>query len=162
MWLYLLGAVTFLIIKLRRVLRRVKPLSDEVYSSRIVVDNVQSGVAWVLADGNVGSVNHSLAESLGRPPKNLAGLPWRELFAPDEDARLQEAYGRMLLSGKAWLDAHARRSDGAVAWFQVLLIAVHDHKTRFVGHHCLVKDCTRERELEAELRVTRGSVVTAG
>jgi PAS domain S-box-containing protein len=162
MWLYLLGAVTFLIIKLRRVLRRVKPLSDEVYSSRIAVDNVQSGVAWVLADGTIGSVNQSLTESLGSTPKKLAGLPWRELFAAEEDAALAHAYERMLLGGKAWLDARGRRADSAVAWFQVLLVGVHDHKTRLVGHYCLMKDCTHERELEAELHAAQQEPVSVG
>jgi hypothetical protein len=32
-----------------------------------------------------------------------------------------------------------------------LLVAVHDHKMRFVGHHCLIADRTRERLLEEQL-----------
>jgi len=34
----------------------------------------------------------------------------------------------------------------------VLLVAVHDHKMRYVGHHCLVEDCTQERLLADQVR----------
>jgi len=32
------------------------------------------------------------------------------------------------------------------------MVAIHDHKMRFVGHHCLVVDRTRERMLEARVK----------
>ena len=64
LWLYLLGAVTVLVIALRRVLRRQAPLSDELYSKQVAIDHVHSGVAWVRADGTVGSVNPALARIL--------------------------------------------------------------------------------------------------
>ena len=57
LWLYLLGAVTGLSIALRRVLRRQKPLNDELYSTKVAVNHVQSGVAWVRADGKIGSIS---------------------------------------------------------------------------------------------------------
>ena len=62
---------------------------------------------------------------------------------------MQEAYSRMLLLGRAELDAHGRRLDGGQSRLEVLIVAIHDHKMRFVGHHCLVVDRTRERMLEA-------------
>jgi hypothetical protein len=34
----------------------------------------------------------------------------------------------------------------------VLLVTVHDHKSRLIGHYCLVEDRTRELELEEQLR----------
>jgi hypothetical protein len=34
----------------------------------------------------------------------------------------------------------------------VLLVAVHDHKMRFVGHHCLVLDSTHTRILEDRIK----------
>ncbi len=43
----------------------------------------------------------------------------------------------------------------------LLLVAVHDHKMRFVGHHCLVADRRKERALEAQLRELRRSLVEA-
>jgi hypothetical protein len=64
---------------------------------------------------------------------------------------VEEAYSQMLLLGKANLEVHGRRLDGSYSALEVLLVAIHDHKMRFIGHHCLILDCTRERVLEAQL-----------
>jgi PAS domain S-box-containing protein len=160
LWLYLLGAVNVLIIALRRVLRRQKPLTDQLYFSRVAIDHVQSGVAWITADGKVGSINPSFARSLDADPKGLVGKPWNQLFASQEASRLQEAHDRMLLSGIERLDAAGPSADGRATWFEVVLVAVHDHKMRLVGHHCLVRDCTRERELETETRELKAEVAS--
>lgn len=151
-WLYLLGAVTVLSIALRRVLRQQAPLNDELYSKRVAIDHVQSGVAWVRADRTIGSVNPALATTLNVDPNDLMGRTWVEVFPEEERERLREAYSQMLLLGMATLQAYGRRADGTYAWLDVLLVAVHDHKMRFVGHHCLVADRTRERVLEDEIR----------
>jgi hypothetical protein len=31
------------------------------------------------------------------------------------------------------------------------MVAIHDHKMRFVGHHCLAVDRTREKTLAAQV-----------
>lgn len=164
-WLFLLGAVTSLIIVLRRVLRRLKPMNDELYSSRVAIDHVQSGVAWIRADGKLGSVNQSLTESLGLKSTELVGVDWLKLFANADRDRASQAYSQMLLQGKTWFDARgARKADAApkdAAWLDVLLVAVHDHRMRFVGHHCLIRDCTAEIELEARLLDEEASMATA-
>jgi hypothetical protein len=41
---------------------------------------------------------------------------------------------RMLLSGKTQFDTYSQRVDGTYAWLNVLLVAVHDHRMRFIGH----------------------------
>jgi hypothetical protein len=66
----------------------------------------------------------------------------------------------MLLGGKVWLQARGLRSDRTVACFDVLLVAIHDHRARFVGHHCLIEDRTRERLLEQQLREVNNQVPT--
>jgi PAS domain S-box-containing protein len=151
-WLYLLAIVTFLIIILRRVLRRQKPLSDELYEKKVAIDNVRTGVAWVPEEGKLGWLNPALPEVLQIGPKHLIGRDWYELFAPDEREGMREAYRQMLLTGSASRKARALRTDGVLSRLDVLLIAVHDHRTRFVGHHCLIEDHTREHELEQQLR----------
>jgi PAS domain S-box-containing protein len=152
LWLYLLGVVMFLTIVLRRVLQRQKPLSDELHAKSVAIEHVQSGVAWVRQDGSIGSINASLAATLGALQRELLGRDWYEVFAQEDRARLEEAYSQMLLLGKANLEVHARRTDGTSAGLDILLLAQHDHKSRFVGHHCLVADRTRERQLEDQLR----------
>lgn len=151
-WLYLLGAVTVLSIALRRVLQRQNPLADEVYSTKVAFDHLQSGVAWVRADGVLSAVNSSLATSLSANPKTLVGRQWLEIFPKEERNRVEEFYSQMLLSGITQFDTYGRRADGTYAWLNVMLVAVHDHKMRFVGHHCLVLDSTHTRLLEERLR----------
>jgi PAS domain S-box-containing protein len=152
LWLYLLGAVTVLCIALRRVIHRQTPLSDELYSTKVAFDHLQSGVAWVRGDGTLGTVNSSLAATLNSDPKTLIGRNWLEIFPNQESQLVQEAYSRMLLLGLTEFAAHGQRADGTFAWLKVLLVAVHDHKMRFVGHHCLVLDSTHTRLLEERLK----------
>jgi PAS domain S-box-containing protein len=151
-WLFLLGAVTILIIVLRRVLRRQTPLNDELYSKKVAIDHVHSGAAWVRVDGTVASMNPALAASLGARKDELVGQDWYLLFAERERARVKEAYSQMLLVGISSLDVDTERTDGSKAMQNVVLVAVHDHKMRFVGHHCLAVDRTHEKMLEARVQ----------
>jgi len=152
LWLYLLGAVTFLVIALRRVLRRQKPLDDQVYSSRVAIDHVHSGVAWIRADGTIGSMNPSLAATLGIKHGELNGHDWLLLFPQRERTKAREMYSQMLLVGIASTDIQVERTNGSLASLNMVLVAVHDHKTRFVGHHCLTVDRTREKYLEEKVK----------
>ena len=151
-WLFLLAAVTGLVIALRRVLRKLQPLDDQLYSTKVAIDHVQSGVAFVRADGTMGSMNPSLAGTLGVKHGELDGRDWLTLFLPSERAKAEEAYRQMLLLGTASLEIHAERSDGAHPYLGMTLVALHDRKTRFVGHHCLTDDRTREKRLEAKVK----------
>ena len=151
-WLYLLGIVTFLIIALRRVLRRQKPLNDELYSTRVAIKHVHSGVAWVPQDGLIGSVNESLARLTASGTAALAGQDWYGLFPEAERARVREAYTQMLLGGIASLGtAITRAGSGQPHAVNLRLVPVHDHRARLVGHHVLIHDLSRERALEDQL-----------
>jgi PAS domain S-box-containing protein len=152
LWLFLLAAVTVLVILLRRVLHRQKPLDDQLYSSRVAVDHVHSGVAWVRTDGTIGSMNMAFTATLGIKPGELDGHDWLLLFPQRERARIREVYSQLPLQGIAAMDIHIERANGSLAWANMVLVAVHDHKTRFVGHHCLTEDRTRERQLEEKFK----------
>lgn len=148
LWLYLLAAVTVLTIALRRVLHRQAPLSDEVYSKQVAIDHVHSGVAWVRNDGTIGSVNPALAKTMRVIPRELVGSAWTSLFPAKDRPRIEEAYSQALLMGKATLEVQAQRIDGSLAQANVLLVSIHDHRSRFVGHYCLMEDRTHVLELE--------------
>lgn len=150
-WLSLLAVITVLMIVLRRVLRRQTPLDDELYSKKVAVEHVHSGVAWVKGDGRVGSVNHSFARTFRSSPEQLVNQIWLTLFPEDDRNRAHLAYSQMLLAGIDSFECVGLRADGSVAWLNVRLVAVHDHHMRFVGHHCLVEDRTHEHELELRL-----------
>lgn len=157
LWLYLLGLVTLLTIVLRRVLRRQTPLNDELYSKKVAIEYVQSGVAWIRNDGTFGSVNQSFAKTLHAAPEDLIGKEWYKMFPPEEHQQVRDGYSQMLLAGVFTFDGDAVCVDGSRVWLNVRLVAAHDHKMRFVGHFCLVEDHTRERELEAKLLLLAGA-----
>lgn len=161
LWLYLLGAVTVLVIALRRVVQRQTPLSDELYSTKVAFDHLQSGVAWVRGDGTLGTVNSSLAATLNMDQKSLIGEDWLNIFPKQERQRVRDAYSSMLLLGKTEIDTFGLRADGTHAWLKVLLVAVHDHKMRFVGHHCLVLDLTHTRQLEERVKELERDALSA-
>jgi PAS domain S-box-containing protein len=148
---YLLGLSVLLFIALRRVLARQNPLNDELYSKTVAIEHVQSGVAWIRPDGVIRTLNPAFSEILEGPARDFVGRSWYELFAEEENARLQEAYSQMLLLGKANLDASGKRANGTYAGLKVRLAAVHDHKMRFMGHHCLVVDPAKERLPEEQI-----------
>jgi len=153
LWLYFFGAATVLCIALRRVIHRQAPLSDELYSTKVAFDHLQSGLAWVGANGKLGTVNSALATTLSTYPKALMGRDWLDIFPQQERERVREAYSRMLLLGVTEFDTYGQRADGTCAWLNVLLVAVHDHKMRFQGHHCMVLDLTHSRLLEERIKV---------
>ena len=162
LWLYLLGIVTSLIIALRRVLRRLVPLSDELYLKTVAIDHVFTGVAWVAKDGKIGGVNAALTRALEAKPSDLVGHDWFEIFVPAERDRAREAFSQMLLGGRASFEVGGLRASGTFTQFDVLLVAVHDHKTRFVGHHCMLQDRTHEHELEERLaQLTESGPISA-
>src|SRR5580704_17911172 len=105
LWLYLLALVTFLAIVVRRLYRRQKPLSDELYSNRIAIDSVRSGVAWIPASGSLRSMNPALAQMLGSTPEELWGRDWMQMFAESDQPRVEQVYRQMLLAGKASINA---------------------------------------------------------
>jgi PAS domain S-box-containing protein len=160
LWLYLLAAVTCLVILLRRLKKRIIPLDDELYSKNVAIEHVNTGVAWISAEGKIGAVNPALARSLEASQEALVGIDWCNIFAPAERDRARAAFSQMLLMGKATFEAHGLRANSTLCWFEVLLVAVHDHKMRFVGHHCIAEDRTRERGLKERVeQLTQSSSV---
>ena|SRR5277367_2489050 len=156
LWLYLLGTVTFLVVMLRRVLHRQMPLSDEIYAQQVAIDHVHSGVAWVGSDGLVSSINPAIAKTLALLPLELLGQPWNSFFPPGERNKVEDAYRQALLMGKTALETQVQRPDGTLRQVSVLLVTVHDHNLRLVGHHWLMQDRTREVELEEQIQKLAG------
>jgi PAS domain S-box-containing protein len=151
LWLYLLAAITLLVINRRRLLRQFTPLNDELYSSKVAIEHVHSGVGWIRADGKVVSVNQSLYDSIGAKPGELLDNDWYQMFPKHERHRVNEAYAQMLLLGIASLDTQIERGDGVLRPVNLRLVAVHDHKMRLVGFHCMVHDESRARSLEQQV-----------
>jgi PAS domain S-box-containing protein len=160
LWLCLLGAATVLTIAVRRGWRRATPLDDEVYLNNVAVENLQSGVAWVGTDGNIGFVNPAFAAALGVEPGDITGRNWYGVFTGQDRLRIEEVYRQMQAAGLASFEVTGSR--GSEAPLDLLLVAVYDDKRGFRGHHCILADRVRERELEERLRqLTEASEKTA-
>jgi PAS domain S-box-containing protein len=162
LWLFLLAAVTLLVINRRRILRQITPLNDELYSSKVAVEHVHSGVGWVRADGKVGSVNQSLSDTIGAKPGALLEHDWYLMFPRPERPRVNDAYSQMLLAGIASMDTLIERGDGSLRPVNLRLVAVHDHKMRLVGFHCMVHDESRARSLEQQVQDLSEALSQAG
>jgi PAS domain S-box-containing protein len=144
LWLYLLGIVTFLGIVVRRLLRKQGPLKDEVFSWRVAIDHVNSGVAWIPASACLHSVNPALAKMLGATAEELAGRNWLRLFAESDRPRVEQAYSQMLLARVASIKAATLDAWGIETPHDLRLAAVYDHKMRFMGHHCIIEPVSEE------------------
>ncbi len=151
LWYILLSVATILTIALCRVLRRRNPLNAELYSKTIAVESLQGGVAWLRADGTLGSVNQSLAKAFHLAPGDLLGRQWYELFVEKDRMRIRNVYGQALLTGAAGFEAEAESASGTRLWLNVKLVAAHDRKADLAGLHCLIEDRTRERNLEDQV-----------
>ena len=92
-----------------------------------------------------------LGQLLHLSAKEILERDWRDIFALGERERVEQAYSQMLLMGRATLDTAALGRHGETRC-SVLVVAVHDHKMRFVGHHCILEDRTREHQLEERIR----------
>ena len=160
LWLYLLAAITLLVIALRRVLLRQQPLNDALYSSRVAIEHVHSGVAWVRADGLISTVNPALLATLGASGDAVRNSHWHAMFATHELERVEAAYRQALIAGAATIQTQLKRGDGSLSYVELLMVTIHDHKTRFVGHYCLVEDQTAERELKAQVQELTASLST--
>ena len=156
LWLYLLGAVTFLVVVLRRVLHRHGSTErrDLLGRSKSRIDHVHSGVAWVRADGMVGSVNPALATTL----RIFRGSCWegngKISSLPGSPEGAKGATARHCSDGQG-NSARKRTRNGRMARWRrsdVLLVTIHDHKSRLVGHYCLMEDRSRELELEQQVQ----------
>lgn len=162
LWLYLLGTVTVLVIALRRVVRRQEPLDNELYSKTVAVEYVQSGIAWIKPNGIVGSANCAFAAIFCMDAKNIVGQNWFSLVEDRDRSHLEEAYRQMLIVGKQVIEVHGRLIEETAPGLELVLVPVHDKRMRFVGHHLLVADRTREKLLEAQVRQLRAGLEMRG
>lgn len=151
LWLYLLGITTLLAIAVRRLWRRQKPLSDEVYFKTIAIEHVHDGVAWVGTNGRIQYANPSLGRMLDAATDRLLERSWFDMFTPQERWRVEQAYSQMLLAGLTSFETDMIDATGTIFRREILLVAGHDHKTRLAGHHCIVRD--RVIELKPEERL---------
>jgi PAS domain S-box-containing protein len=137
-------------------------MDDAVYSSRVAVDHVHSGVAWIGADGKIGSVNQSLADSIRLKPSDLVDRDWYSMFSPTERGHVKEAYTQMILAGIASIETAILRADNSSSPVKLRIVAVHNRRMRLVGHHCMIHDQAQQSELERRISELSEALAQAG
>lgn len=112
------------------------------------LESAVEGISQLDTQGYYTVVNPAYASMLGYQPEELIGMNWQQTVHPDDLESLHAAYQRMLLEGKAEIEAKARRKDGTTFDKQITLVKAQDQHRRFMGHYCFVKDISDRREVE--------------
>jgi hypothetical protein len=83
------------------------------------------------------------------------------MFAESDRARVEQVYSQMLLAGRASLSAATIDASGLETQREVLLVAVHDHKMRFMGHHCIIERVSEDGHEARHLQKSTRSQVSS-
>ncbi|MGA7217511.1 MAG: PAS domain S-box protein [Candidatus Sulfotelmatobacter sp.] len=122
---------------------------------RAMHDRVPVGICWL--DSNTGrflEVNPAACEIFGRSEKDLLGRDFQSITHPDDLAE-NCAKLRQLTEGKLRhyeMQKRYIRSDGAIRWADVSIVAMGVEGIRPLCHMAIVKDITEARWSEERLR----------
>jgi hypothetical protein len=120
----------------------------ELRAMSAALESAVEGISQVDTQGRYIKLNPAYASMLGYPLEELIGMEWSQTVHPADLDILKAAYQRMLIEGKAEVEARALRKDGTGFDKQVVLVKAYDQYQQFVGHYCFVKDISDRREVE--------------
>jgi PAS domain S-box-containing protein len=109
----------------------------------------------------VSFINPALAKTVGLLPREIIERSWMNFFPMGERRRVEEAYSQALLMGKINLQTLAHRSNGTLARVNILIVTVHNHNARLVGHYCMMDDRSREMELEEQIQRLSAGIISS-
>ena len=121
----------------------------ELYAA---LENAVEGISLFDDKGRFVSVNRTYAECLGYSETEIVGRDRLDLICPDDRDHMQTVYADMRKFGRAWTEVRGLRKDGSVVYQELVLIATHDTRGRFLGHRSFARDISERREAEAVLR----------
>ena len=124
---------------------RFHAIADSI-SDAIVMVNPQRGIEWL---------NAGFARMFGYTLEEIAGRTTEILYEDPDEYRRQ---GTLRYNAQAPLDSERfeiryRRKDGEIFIGETLGVPLQSKTGERLGYMALVRDVTREREMEAELRV---------
>ncbi|MBI4337603.1 MAG: PAS domain S-box protein [Chloroflexi bacterium] len=100
---------------------------------KALAEQARDGLCAVEADsGRIGFANPAFARMLGYDAEALVGLPFRDLFMPEQRDRVREVLGRTAHTDGATQEFQFRRQDGATSSATVDLLDVKAEGQRFV------------------------------
>jgi PAS domain S-box-containing protein len=123
------------------------------------LENALDGIAQADASGHYVSFNKAYGELMGLDA-NSAPATILASVHPDDRWKVEEAIGRMQLSGKAETEARIVREAGGAVDVGATFLPVAE--TRGSGYYVFLRDITRQKEVEGALVRTRNAALAAG
>lgn len=121
---------------------------QELHAMSRALESAVEGISRLDTQGRYIMVNPAYASMVGYQPEEIIGMEWQMTVHPEDREKLQAAYQKMLLQGKAEVEARAVRQDGSVFDKQLVMVKDCDRQQQFCGHYCFMKDISDRREIE--------------
>lgn len=128
-----------------------KKAEADLLELSLALSNALEGIAQIDNQGEFLTTNRAFANQLGYAGDDLIGVHWQNIVVPSSLDKLRAADERLKEAGKASFDAQGLRKDGTTFHAEVTVVAIHDDKGQFVGHHCFMKDISERKEAELSL-----------
>jgi PAS domain S-box-containing protein len=125
-----------------------KQALEELRNLSKALESAVEGIAQLDTQGRYIKINPAYANILGYQPEELVGKTWQQTVYPDDLETVDTAYQRMLIDGKAEVEARTIRKDGTVFDKQTVMVKAYDQQQQFIGSYCFVKDISDRREIE--------------
>jgi PAS domain S-box-containing protein len=136
---------------------RSAQVEAELHENRTRLDAIVSqaaiGIGQADLDGRYRIVNDRLCEMLGRSRTALLALHMRDVTHPDDRARHEALFRRMLETGQPYTEEmRCLRPDGSTAWIALHASLTRDPAGRPQSVVGIVQDVSQRRGAEDELR----------
>ena len=116
------------------------------------MQNAVEGISRLDPRRHYVAVNRSYAQTCGYEPEELIGMEWKKTVHQSEIERLNQAYQRMLKTGKVTVETRGVRKDGSYFYKEVTMVGIYDERGQFSGHHCFMKDISDRKQAEEQLK----------
>lgn len=128
-----------------------KHADDQLRELTSALENAVEGIGRLDARGCYVYVNQAYADLAGYTPEEMIGTPWQPTVVAEDQAKMADAYSRMLSDGKVEVAARGVRKDGSVFHKQLVMVSAFDREKKFNGHYCFMKDITDRKRAEEEM-----------
>ena len=125
--------------------------TDEKF--RVLVDQLQAGIAQTDLTGRFVLVNERFRELVGRTDTELAQLRMQDITHPDDLPSNIEPFGRLVRDGTPFvIEKRYVKPDGSIVWVQNSVSRIDDRDGVATGVAAVTVDITRRRFAEQALK----------
>ncbi|NWG18620.1 MAG: PAS domain S-box protein [Chloroflexi bacterium] len=136
-----------------RVSQRTAELHRAKERIETIFNNSSDAILLAHEQGAIQQTNQAFFELLGYTTDEVFGHSISELAHPDDISKLTQTFETVALNGQAArLEIQCRRKDGSLFEADVALAPVQTEDSNTVSLICSLRDITRQKQIEAELR----------